>query len=243
MIKPILHVFLISHYCEKARWALDRCGIDYELNLLSPINHVKTARAIGAAGSGLPILQVGDETIQGSAQIVAWANQHSRSLELLINDKSIALEERFDDLLGVHIRRWYYSESLIDCPEIVRPVFAEGSGLLGRLTLKLVWPKVVGVMIKRMDLGSEQELESKAIVETELEWLDTLVSDGRTFLVGDALSNADIAAASLIAPMFEPDKHPASSVFSLPTRVEQTVGKWKDRPFARYLTHLYQHYR
>lgn len=243
MSKPVLHVFLISHYCEKARWALDHLGIEHSVNLLSPLNHSKTAGQIGAKGTGLPILQTDDGVIQGSAQIIAWASQHSAASKLLINEESTALERRFDDVLGIHVRRWYYSEALLDCPEIVRPVFAKGSGLLGGLLLKLAWPKVTQVMIKKLDLGPEQEIESKQIVEAELDWLDSILSDGREFLVGNELSNADLAAASLIAPMFELNEHPASSLFSLPERAQQRVDTWQGRPFHAYLQRLYREYR
>ena len=243
MQKPILHVFLISHYCEKARWALDLCGVDYQVNLLSPLAHAKTAKKIGADSSALPILQTGEGVIQGSASIIEWANSQAEKNakpKLLITPESLAVEKRLDDVLGIHVRRWFYSESLLDCPEIVKPVFAEGSGLISRITLSLAWPKVVGIMIKRMDLGADQELESRAIVEAELDWLDSLLADGRDFLVGGAFSNADIAAASLMAPMFAPKRHPATHILNLPPRAAATADQWRPRPFAKWLMNMYQ---
>jgi len=246
MQMPILHVFLISHYCEKARWALDLCGVNYQVNLLSPLAHAKTAKRIGAARSALPILQIGSKIIQGSSEIIAWANTQAKTNSkqgLLITPESSQIEKRLDDVLGLHVRRWYYSESLIDCPEIVKPVFAQGSGLIGRMTLNLAWPKVVATMIKRMDLGRAQESESQAIVVSELDWLDSLLvdesSEHKNFLVGDMLSNADIAAASLIAPMFCPPNHPAVDLMNLPPRITETVAQWHSKPFATWLTDLY----
>jgi glutathione S-transferase len=248
MQKLILHVFLISHYCEKARWALDLAGIDYQVNLLSPLQHANTAKRIGAKGSGLPILEIksvenhNSKVIQGSADIVLWANQQADVIAkcgLAISPQSLAIEKRLDDILGVHVRRWFYSEALLDCADTVRPVFAEGSGFLDRMTLRLAWSKVVAMMIRRMDLGSEQEIESKNIVTSELLWLESLLSDGQGFLFGDALSNADIAAASLLAPLFAPAKHPAVELVRLPPRIATTAQEWNSRPFAKWLTKLY----
>lgn len=243
MKKPILHVFLISHYCEKARWALDLCGVDYHVNLLSPLAHAKTAKQIGAKSSALPILQTSSGIIQGSAAIIEWANSQApenNKPSLLISPESLAIEKRLDDVLGIHVRRWFYSESLVDCPEIVKPVFAVGSGLIGRVMLSLAWPKVVATMIKRMDLGADQEIESREIVSAELDWLDSLLASGSGYLVGDSLSNADIAAAALIAPMFGPPNHPATGVVSLPPRVDVTATEWRSRVFAQWLIALYR---
>ncbi|MBL4672836.1 MAG: glutathione S-transferase N-terminal domain-containing protein [Arenicella sp.] len=250
--KPILHVFLISHYCEKARWALDLAGVDYQVNLLSPLQHAKTAKAIGASGSALPILQIQSaengrsQIIQGSADIVVWANQQATinaKRGLTISAESNEIEKRLDDILGVHVRRWFYSESLLDCPQTIRPVFAEGSGFLSHMMLRLAWPKVVTTMIKRMDLGRQQETQSRDIVAEQLDWLDSLLAGERQFLVGESLSNADIAAASLIAPLFSPAKHPAFNIVMLPPRAAATAEQWKSRPVAKWLTELYREVR
>lgn len=246
MNKPILHVFLISHYCEKARWALDLCGVDYQVNLLSPITHAKKAKKIEAKRSALPILETTSGVIQGSAKIIEWANAQAKQNDrhgLVITAESTEIEKRLDDVLGVHVRRWFYSESLLDCPEIVRPVFAEGSNVFGRLMLRLAWPKIVATMIRLMDLGAEQEVESKAIVVAEMDWLDSLLMDNKRFLVGDSLSNADIAAASLMAPLFSPKSHPASEYIKLPPRAAEVADQWESRPFTKWLAELYRDHR
>src|SRR5210317_1094815 len=74
--RPILYLFAISHYCEKARWALDRAGIDYELHHLAPGLHRRFAKKHGLPRSSVPILQSGDTLIQDSSAIVDWAQQH-----------------------------------------------------------------------------------------------------------------------------------------------------------------------
>ena len=44
----------ISHYCEKARWALDRAGITYVESAHVPLAHLVFTKAAG--GSSTPIL-------------------------------------------------------------------------------------------------------------------------------------------------------------------------------------------
>ena len=67
MSKPVLYVFAISHYCEKARWALEYLGVEYEIRYLAPGIHIKVARKLGAAGTSLPMLPVAGRGLQGSA--------------------------------------------------------------------------------------------------------------------------------------------------------------------------------
>lgn len=246
MKKPVLYVFLISHYCEKARWALDYCGIDYQLKTLMPATHSKVTQRIGAKGSGLPILQTQSEVIQGSAAIIDWAQKKAQENDehsLLVNAESNALEKKADDVLGIHIRRWFYSEALVDCPEIVKPVFSKGASLKDKFILQLAWPKIVSVMIKKMDLGYEQEQESKKIVLAELDKLDSLLTGSPKYLVDNQFSNADIALASLIAPFFRPKEHPASSVFNLPPRIQQELPSLEARPSSQWLNALYRNKR
>jgi Glutathione S-transferase, N-terminal domain len=54
MTRTILYVFAISHYCEKARWALDHYGIDYELEYTMPGANRKIAKKLGAKSGSLP---------------------------------------------------------------------------------------------------------------------------------------------------------------------------------------------
>ena len=55
----VLYQFPISHFCEKARWALDYKGLDYTTKNLLPGLHVKTTKKL-AARSSVPGTFAGD---------------------------------------------------------------------------------------------------------------------------------------------------------------------------------------
>ena len=59
MSDPVLYIFSISHYCEKARWAMDYLGVAYQLKIIPPGPHSAIAKKLGAHGSSLPILVLG----------------------------------------------------------------------------------------------------------------------------------------------------------------------------------------
>lgn len=130
MSKPVLYIFAISHYCEKARWALDYLGIDYESTHLPPGLHVLTAKKLGAPDSSLPILVADGQVVQGSAKIIDWAESVASGVVNCLTpnvsrEACQEIEKRLDDVLGVHTRRYYYSEALVDHPETVRPIFSK----------------------------------------------------------------------------------------------------------------------
>ena len=84
MPPPTLYVFAISPYCEKARFALDHLGVSFTLKHLPPGPHVQIAKDLGAPGSSLPILVADGDVVQGSAEIITWAEgvaSRSRSLK------------------------------------------------------------------------------------------------------------------------------------------------------------------
>jgi glutathione S-transferase len=247
MSPPTLHVFAISHYCEKARFALDHLGVDFTLKHLPPGPHAQIAKKLGAPGSSLPILVAGGEVVQGSAEIITWAEgvtSRSRSLTPAhARQECLDLEKRLDEVLGVHTRRAFYSEALIEHPETVLPIFARDlSGPEQTMTTD-AWPGICQLMIGMMDLGPDQAKESTRIVDRELLWLDDLLADGRSFLVGGEFSRADIAAASLLAPLVAPPEHPTAAAIEIPPGLSETIAGWHDRPSMHWIREIYRQYR
>lgn len=245
---PILYVFAISHYCEKARWALDYLGIDYELRYVAPGEHMQIARKLGAPRSYVPYLEVDGRVIQESAKIIDWADAAAPPTAKKLTpgnsaDECRATEKRLDDVAGVHVRRYYYSEAIVRYPKTVRPIFTRDLPLYKRLLLTAAFGKIRGLMIKGMDLGDAQGQESRGIVEGELDWIDGLLSDGRRYLVGNEFSRADLTAASLLAPLAMPLEHPTYSGFQLPPGVAGDVAGWEQRPSIGWVREMYARHR
>ena len=247
MSTPILYVFAISHYCEKARWALDYLGIDYRLQYLAPGPHVQLTRAHQLADTSLPVLIDGDFALQGSAPIIDWAIEREgipgRSLVSADPAASRDIEQRLDREFGVHVRRYYYSDALINQPASVRPMFAGQLPWRQKLVLRLAWGKIVGLMIRGMDLGTAQGRESRAIVQAELDWLDGLLEDGRRYLVGDRLSRTDISTAALLSPLALPPAHPTYGRLQVPEAIGLDIANWQSRPSIRWTHDMYRRYR
>jgi glutathione S-transferase len=245
---PALYVFAISHYCEKARWALDYLDIDYDLRHVAPGEHGQIARNLGAPHSYVPYLCVEGQVVQGSADIIDWADNATSSTEKrlttdAVQEECARIEKRLDDIAGVHIRRFFYSEALVEHPGTVRPIFTRDLPLRKKLLISMIWGKIRKLMIAKMDLGAKQGQESRDITEGELDWVDDLLSDGRNYLVGDRFSRADIAAASLLAPLALPPKHPTYKYIKHPPRMAMDVANWDQRPSMQWVRKIYEQFR
>ncbi len=240
MTTPVLYVFAISHYCERARWALDCLGIEYRLQHLSPITYAKMVRSLGVADTCLPVLTAGSLTLQGSSRIIDWAEAQNRSGKRSLEvDASTdvtggrEIEQRLGNVAGVHVRRFYYADALLNQPQQVRPIFSRN----------LAWGKICKYMIRGLDLGVEQGRESRQIIAAELDWLDGLLADARPFLLGDHFSRTDLTAASLLSPLVLPAEHPTYHNLELPPGVAADVAKWQQRPSMRWIGDIYRNFR
>ncbi len=243
---PKLYIFPISHYCEKARWALDYLQVDYELHAVAPGMHADLTARLGAAGTSLPVLVTDESVIQGSHEIIEWAEGVSsgeRTLQPADLSAAVEMESRLNEVLGVHVRRMYYSEALVDRPETVLPIFADGLPAEEAQFVRDAWEIIVGAMVEKMDLGPEQGQESRHIVLEHLDWLDTLLSDGRHYLVGDAFSRVDLGAAALLAPLAMAPEHPTYGGLQLPPKLAQDIDDWQKRPVTRYVAEMYRLHR
>ncbi len=244
--RPSLYVFAISHYCEKARWALDFLGVDYDLRHLAPGTHLDATRQLGSPGSSLPLLVAGGSVVHGSGAILDWAEAEfgspTRRLspEVAFEAECRALERRLDDVVGVHVRRYYYSEAIVEHPESVRPLFARDLGPAERESLEQSWAVVRKLMMGAMDLGPEQREDSRLIVERELDWMDGLLKDQRRFLLGDRFSRADLTAASLLAPLALPEQHPTYRMLDRPPTPVATLRRAREIGLAAGLKFVYE---
>lgn len=246
---PLLYVFSISHYCEKARWALDWSEIAYQTQCMMPVAHMEVMQKLGAAGTSVPLLQTQDTLVHGSDAILDWIDKQPSSARgnlappSELNAQCQALEKRLDELVGVHARRYFYSEALVEHPDTVLSIFCHQLPAEDVQALTQNWPVVCELMIGAMNLGYEQGQESRQILEVELDWLDGLLADKRQFLVGNRFSRADITAASLLAPLALPPEHPTYSMLQIPPRAQADFERWAQRPIAHWVRETYRKFR
>ncbi len=236
-----------SHYCEKARWALDRCGIDYQEDGHLPIMHWLPARRAGG-GRTVPILVAGDEVVADSTDIVRWADRQA-PCGLIPADRAgraevDELEEYFDQVLGPHARRWAYHQVLGD-----RKLSREMDGFpvpaWERRTLTVFRPLAFALLRRGMNITAETAERSRARVDESFDRAAGILADGRRYLAGDRFTAADLTFAALAAPVLFPDGHPVPlpAVERFSGEVQAAVAAWRGHPAGRFALRLYAEQR
>ncbi|MCP5080180.1 MAG: glutathione S-transferase [Alphaproteobacteria bacterium] len=239
-----LFVFGISHFCEKAKWALDWHGVDYDEINWPPGPHLLLAKRLGAPRSSVPILRSGEQLVQGSDHIIDWADALAPdSAKNLSTPEARALEQRADRSLGIHTRRLAYAECLKTHPHVVKPALFHNLSMPHLLLANIMWPITRRAMIRGYELGEGAAAESRARVETELDWLDGVIADGRPFLAGDKFTRADIAVASLLSPFARPDAMPLYQRMEFPPNLAADLARWQSRPILQWVADIYAHHR
>ena len=66
---------------------------------------------------------------------------------------ALDIESRLNDVLGVHVRRMYYSEALVEHPQTVLPIFADCLADEEAQFVRDAWEFIAAAMVEKMDLG------------------------------------------------------------------------------------------
>lgn len=241
MIK--LYQFPISHYCEKIRWALDFKGLDYEAVNLLPGLHIKTTKNI-AKYSSVPVLTDGDNTVQNSSKIITYLDDNYPEKSLTPEDEIIRLEslvwEKFvDEELGLHVRVCCY-HILLDHPSIVIPFFAHNGPWYGKILMKLSFSKLQSKMRQLMQINDDTFIHSKQKMSLAIDKIHMHLKDNE-FLAGTQFSRADLAAASLLAPLCMPDGYGLKWPNIVPTRLQELMDEFKEK--IKWVNEIYAKYR
>jgi len=236
---PRLFTMAISHYCEKARWALDWHGVPYVEEVWAIGPHRILAQHHGAPAGTLPILSDGKMVVQGSGDIIDWADEHGRVGDGLTPAHAREIEQRADAVIGVHVRRLAYAEMLPRHAHLVKAGFSQRLSVAQRLAGTVMWPVTRRLMMRMMDIRPEAASESRAILDSELDWLDRELADGRPYLAGDRFSRADIAVAALLAPLARPKEMPVFHGLAVPPALMADYERWRERPVMRFVARQY----
>jgi glutathione S-transferase len=234
-----------SHYCEKARWALDRCDLRYAEEGHLPLFHWLPARRVGR-GRTVPILVEGKTVIADSTGILEWADDRKEGA-LYPQDPSekadaLTLEDDFDTHLGPATRRWAYFQML---PRKDLAFVLKGVPKLEALALRAARPLAIAYLKRSLKVNADGVERSRVKIEDTFGRLNQHLADGRRFLIGDRFSVADLTFAALAAPILLPDGHPVEfpplSEYSEAARTQMTA--WRESPAGQFGLRMYRDHR
>ncbi len=238
-----------SHYCEKARWALDFVGAPYREEKHPPIIHWAWSLSSGG-GRTVPILIVGERVIGDSIDILHFLDERvgeGRRLYPVEPEHRAeveALEERFDTRLGPHTRRVAYFYLLPHRPLVMAAVLPEvGTGQ--RVVFRLGFSFFRWLMRRGMNINPASVDRSIDYVRRVFTEVDEQLADGREFLVGGTFTAADLSFASLAAPLLLPSQYgaPLPLLQQLPETVIGLITEFRSSAAGEFGLRLYREHR
>jgi glutathione S-transferase len=198
----------ISHYCEKARWALERVGVPYrERAHVQAFHRAATLRAGG--GLTVPVF-VGPAGVLGdSGDILAWADtQAPPGRGLYPEDAELAAEVRlleadFNARLGPASRCWMYQQ-LRQRRDLAISYGCAGVPAWERASLRVGYPAVLAIVARVLDVTPATAVKAEADVRDTFDAVGERLADGRPYICGEAFTATDLTFSALAAPMLMP---------------------------------------
>lgn len=243
----------ISHYCEKARWALERAGLGYaEERHVQGVHRIYARRAGG--GVTVPVLVAPEGVFAESEQILVYADEHAddrladrsrlfpRDPELRRDVES--LSRWLDGGLGPDGRRLMYAH-MLEQRRLMLSFNCRGVPAWERRAMTALWPLVVRWGKRELGIRPTTKRDDKARVLRAFDAVAERLSDGRPYLCGDIFTAADLTFASLSASVVVPPQYGVSlpQPDVLPPHIAALVGGFRAHPAGEYALRLFREER
>lgn len=235
----------ISHYCEKARWALQRAGLPYrEEPHVQGLHRLYARRAGGSAT--VPVLVTPEGSIGESEQILDWVDARVEEPRRLFGageerERALALSRRLDERLGPHGRRLIYVR-MFEQPDVMLRFNDQGVPRWEDRFLRLTLPLAERFIARVLEIRPGVEHEDEAVVFAEFDWVAEQLSDGRPYLLGERFGAADLTFAALAAPVVLPPVYgvelPPLEALDRPTT--ELVQRGRAHPAGAFALRLYE---
>ncbi len=234
-----------SHFCEKARWALDYKKIPHARRTLGGSYLVRAWWRTGRAN--LPILVTGRGAVGGSSEIIAETERIAPSPALYPREpgereRALGLESYFDANLGHQVRTAGLLSPLLHEPAFVARFAGLGLRRGAQRTFVAVAPLFARFYRWRHGIQATGEAAARAKVA---QVLDRIWSElgGRDHLVGSTFSVADLTASALLGSLLGAPEVPHPLPDPLPPSIVRYRRELLLHPTSQWVLEMYRRHR
>lgn len=231
-----------SHYCDKARWALERKQVPF-----TEESHVPMVSSLAALSAGdkrtVPVLVTSAGTFSESQDILAYADRVGTGPTLFPAEHAAditALCSLFDTRVGPASRRIAYLY-LLDAKDSVRELFRGASQGLERRAAGLLTTLISPIIRRGLGITPDKAQKSETRMLEVFAQVEARLADGRKFLTGDTFTAADLTFAALAAPALMPPMYLQKCGVdqTVPPALAQVVERFRSTKAGAFAMHLY----
>ena len=237
----------LSHYCEKARWGLDRVALPYREEPHAPLLS-RLAMKRSERGT-VPVLLHGSLRFVDSTDILVHGDEVCGGdllypCDPLLRAEVDALVKWFDTELGPHSRRWAYGV-LLPQAKLLRWVWSRRVPRWEAVLVPLTAPLVRRLVGRAYRITPESIRSSQGRVRGVFQKVGDMLGNGRRFLVGERFTAADLTFAALAAPVLFPAEcravHPALD--DVPATLREEILRLRETEAGRFALRLFSQER
>jgi glutathione S-transferase len=239
----------ISHYCEKARWALERADMPYREERHIQGVHMLYARRAGG-GVTVPVLVTPEGTLGESEDILHWVDARTPPEHRLFPEdpgqraEVQRISRRLDEELGPKGRRLIYVHMLQDKP-LLLDFNNTGVPRWEDRFMRTGFNLVIPLVKRRLAITPGVEVSDEKDVFRELDWVAELLSDGRPYLSGERFGAADLTFGALSAAVVAPPDYgtPLPRVEQMRPATRDYISRTREHPAGRFALSLVERHR
>ena len=239
----------VSPYCELVRWVLERASVPYQESCSAPVLHFLMNKLKGGH-IDVPVFISSEATLTNARQALEYVDARlPPNLKLYPADAAQKAEtERLLDLffakLVTSVSSYCYTYCLPDkaliLPVITYKVPAWQTQLVDRY-----YPKFRARMEQSLPAGLHLVDSFKQEIDLVFNEVNSILKDGRPYLLGDKLSIADICFAAMTGPLLAPVRYgsPLPDPFRLPDTMKAYADELRLTPAGKLALKLYEQHR
>ncbi len=246
---PLLWHIAVSHYSEKARWALDYKEVPHRRRAVAiPGTHIPASMWLTrGASQTFPVLEIDGRAIGDSTAIIAVLEGTFPTPPLYPADpaqrrRALELEDFFDEELGAHLRLLAFHELGKDPERFKAVIERTAPGPLTRIGGGAV---AYARTYTGLRFGVRDE-QAAALARVKVgAALDRLEAElgGSEYLVDDSFTVADLTAAALFFPLVLPEGGPLPASETPPAGIEEFRAPLRERPGYQWVEEMYRRHR
>ena len=237
----------ISHFCEKARWALERAGLRYDEEPHVQLIHRLVARRAGG-GRTVPVLVKDDGSVLAESEdILRYADEHVEEERRLfpaapgLRGEVETLSRWLDEGLGPDGRRLMYAHMLQHKQLMLR---FNNQGVPAWEARAIGWGFPLGGLVgkRQLGIGPTTIRDDGPRVRRAFDAIAERLADGRPYLCGERFTAADLTFAALAAAVLVPPEYGVRlpQPEELPEPVASDVRSFREHPAGAFALRLFR---